>query len=154
MPSVTYLSATPFPLPLWHPFSPSSADSGPCRIRPWGLQSHVGKKPITALPGAPISLVYQSCSTVHFLASGELPLAGSMLEIPNRLLLKLPTQPPYPSFLAYIFSESKEKIEVIRARAPCILLIYLKYVSSCLRSISIEGEGPSSFWRSSPSSVC
>lgn len=106
-------------------------------------QSCAGKKPITALPGTPTSLLHQSCPTVPSPASGELPLAGSMLKIPNtNFSSDIPHNLCIPQILAYdVFSESKEKMKATRVRAILHLLIYLKYTSSWLVSDSLEAEG-------------
>lgn len=145
IPFITCLSATPFPLPLWHPFSPSLMTHD--RTRPWGPQNRLGKYPTTALPS--ISMNWSIQAT---LPGFLLPLVSSLLQAP---CWKFQTQASQTSHtismsltldMGYVLRIQRETRDQT-SQSLYLRLIYLRCISSCL--FLLQGKG-SLFQRPSP----
>lgn len=136
IPSVTCLSATPLPLPLWPLFllpqlTPAFAESDCEGFGVRSLSLHC-LKPLHALF---IKAAPQCFSCLWWIPSGRLHIENSK----HRLLLKSLTQLPYPSLLAYnVFFRIQRENRAHTSQSILRLLIYLKYISSCLLSVSLE----------------
>lgn len=113
------------------------ADSGPERIRLWGLQSHVEEHPRTAWSGT-LGACFAAVALCFPLLLGA---PSCRLHIENS---KQTSQTSHTTCISLTlgigFLRIQQEIRGRTSQRLLHLLIYIKYISSCLLSVSLEGE--------------
>lgn len=122
-------------------FSPSSADSSLYRIRLWDCEGFgVRSLPLHCLK--PLHALFIKAAPQYFSFLWWVPSGRLHIEnFKHRFLLISFTQLPCPSLLAYnvfFFFRIQRENRAHTSQSLLHLLIYLKYISSCLLSVSLE----------------